>query len=226
MPPPSDLHLRCKLCDRVDLRDRRLREVIRDISSSNGLRSRLPLLRPSLEPAQELGLWATAMALGAFDSLGVLSQDAGVLVVGPDTEPAVEWLTPRAGSVRHLPDPATPLEVGEEDGSVGVILCSGAVERMRGPESARAAMRELHRVLRPGGVATVSLAYRLEGSPPGPPGRLLVDETGLRETTLGEDLTWAITSPLDLAVSSPVVERAGAHAWTSAHLLLVKPLFH
>ena len=200
--------------------------MIRDISSSNGRRSRLPLLRPSLGTAQELGLWAVAMALQAFDSLGVLSQDAEVLVVGPDTGPAVGWLTPRAARVRHLPDPATPLEVGEEDGSFGVILCSGTVERMRGPEEARAAMRELHRVLRPGGVAAVSLAYRLEGSPPGPAGRLLLDETGLRETALGEGLTWAITSPLDLAVSSPLVERDGAHVWTSAHLLLVKPLFH
>ena len=72
-------------------------------------------------------------------------------------------------------------------------------------------MRELHRVLRPGGVAAISTGFRLDGAAPGPSGRLLMDEAELRETILGDGLIWATASPLQLAASSPVVEEEGSH---------------
>ncbi len=166
------------------------------------------------------------MALHGFDLLGVLSGDADVLAVGPGVEEAVGRLRPGARLVEHLPEAASALRLDHEDASFGVILCAGAVERLAGLGEARSAALELHRVLRPGGVAAISLGFRLEGPAPGPPGRLLLDEPELRETLLGEGLIWATTSPLELAAAEPLVERDGAHAWTGAHVLLVKPLFH
>jgi SAM-dependent methyltransferase len=224
--PPSDLHLRCALCDRTDLNDRRLRKLISEVYSSNGLGSRLRFVLGPADDRKERARWELAMALYAFDRLGVLSDDQHALVVGPGTGPAVRWLAWQGVRVRHLPDPANPLEFGDEDGSFGVIHCSGTIESLAGLNEARAASRELHRVLRPGGVAAISAGFRLAGTALGPPGLLLLDEAALRQTVLGEGLTWALTSPLDLRASTPLVESRGTYAWTSVHLLLVKPLFH
>jgi SAM-dependent methyltransferase len=227
LPPPlSDPYLRCKLCERADLRDHPLRKLIREVYSQNGPGSRLPFGRRPGRSGEKRERWETAMALHAFDLLGVVSDQAEVLAVGSALEPAVRWLTPRTRRVCHLAAATSPLQPDHVDASFGVILCSGAIERLAGLREARAAVRELHRVLRPGGVGAISTGFRLGGAAPGPPGRLLMDEAELRETILGDDLIWATASPLQLAASSPVVEEEGSHVWTSVHLLLVKPLYH
>jgi SAM-dependent methyltransferase len=207
----SDQHLRCKLCDRDDFRDKGFRELIEE------------LYGPS--EGEERRRWEGGMAMRAFDALGVLSEDAKALVVGGDAE-AVDWMRRSVGRVDHLPAPTGRLRLHHDDESFGVVRCSSTLERLSGLEEARGAMVELYRVLRRGGVAAVAAPFRLEGPPPGPPGILLLDEAELREAVLGGGLAWAIATTLDTAASSAVVERQDGHAWTSVHLLLVKPLFH
>lgn len=224
MATSSDLHLRCTLCERGHLQDVDLRRIIKAVYSSNGLR--LPFMRRPNNVAEERARWEVAMAMHAFDRLGVLSDGPRVLVVAPDSGPAVRWLTPQAQMVRELAAPPTALMLEEEDGSFGVIHCARAFETLADLEHALKFSRELHRVLRPGGVAAISAGFRLEGPAPGPPGLLLFDEPELREVVLGDRLTWAVASPLDLSVADPPLERQGDHAWTSVHLLLVKPLSH
>jgi SAM-dependent methyltransferase len=224
LAPPSDLYLRCTLCERGHLQDADLRRIIKAVYSSNGLR--LPFMRRPDDVAEERARWEVAMAMHAFDRLGVLSGTPRVLVVAPDSGPAVRWLTPQAQAVRDLPAPPAGLELEEQDGSFGVIHCARAFEGLADLEEASKFARELHRVLRPGGVAAISAGFRLEGPAPGPQGMLLLDEPDLRDSILGDEVTWAIASPLHLAAETPVVERIDPHVWTSVHLLLIKPLFH
>ena len=106
----------------------------------------------------------------------------------------------------------------------------------------------MFRVLRPGGVLTLSTEFRLAGPPPGLPGTLLLDERELLDAIVG-DLNWSLLSRLDLhiddetlASSVPFAEAAadvrtlrdrwttyphivlheGEHRWTSIHIALVK----
>ncbi|HSD22924.1 MAG TPA: class I SAM-dependent methyltransferase [Solirubrobacterales bacterium] len=226
MTPRRDLQLRCALSDRADLRDGRLRALIKEVYSPKTMSWRLPFGRRSASDAEQRSRWEVAMALYAFHRLGVLDGKAAALVVGPQSGPAVDWLSARTDRLRSLQDPVSALAIDEEEGSFGAIQCSRTIERLGERDEARRACLELHRVLRPGGVAALSASFRLEGPAPGPPGLLLLDEPELRAAALGEGLTWAIASPLDLSASHPLMERRGRHAWTSVHLLLVKPLFH
>ena len=87
--------------------------------------------------------------------------------------------------------------------------------------------REIHRVVKPGGVAGITVGLRIDG----PDARVTVpsalDEAALRSVFLPDELSWAISDPLDTApADSKLASRDGEAVWTSAHLLLVKPLYH
>ena len=128
---------------------------------------------------------------------------------------------------RLVLQPMRPTDLRLEDGSLDVVLSANVLEHLSSIDEAMQVAREMHRVLKPGGVAAVSTTFRAEQSAEGPPGLLLFDEPELRAALLGDGLSWAIADPLDVsAPDSEVASRDGDQLWTSVHLLLVKPLYH
>ncbi len=86
----------CKLCELEDFADPELRELIRDVYSSD----REHFGDPEFPSGREYRkYWEVAMTLRAFRSLGVLRDDARVLGVGAGREATVYWLTRHVGEV-------------------------------------------------------------------------------------------------------------------------------
>jgi hypothetical protein len=242
MPMADPMQRHCKLCDRADFRDGQLQRLIREIYIGDRERSRrAPGKRwfqrfPS--GSEDRRYWDTAMSVRAFESLGVLSQDAELLGAGLAAEAEARWLTSRTRRVfasdldagrqwegpwnprRLVVQPMDPRELRYEDASMSGVFCAGAIERFGSFDQARRCVEEIHRVLRHGGVATIVVPFRLGGSGDRTSGRLLFDEQRLRELHGG--LLWTLATPLDTDVSDPLVSREGDQAWTSAHLALVK----
>ena len=77
---------------------------------------------------------------------------------------------------------------------------SGSLEHYGGYDEVVTAMREAWRVLKPGGICTVSTEFRLEGPPPGIPGVLMFDRDELERYVLGS-CPWGAFGEIDL--SSP-----------------------
>lgn len=92
------------------------------------------------------------------------------------------------------------LELRHPDASFDAIFSSSSVEHFGGPSEVRRSVQEMYRVLRPGGVLSLSTEYRLEGPGPGLPGTLLFNEPELRSIFL-DGLAWEPLSPLDFGVS-------------------------
>ena len=178
------------------------------------------------------------MSVRAFESLGVLRDDAELLGLGLGMEAEAGWLTGRARRVfasaidpggqsegswnprRLVVQAMDPLELHYEDGSMDGVFSAGSIERCAGFDQARRAVEEVHRVLRDGGVATITVPFLLEGSAELTARGLLFDEQRLRDLYGG--LLWTLATPLDTSVSDPLASRDHGAAWTSAHLALVK----
>jgi SAM-dependent methyltransferase len=114
-------------------------------------------------------------------------------------DPGAHWpgpWEPRRLVVQHM----NALDLMYEDESFDAIFSSSSIEHFGTPDDVRRAAAEMFRVLRPGGILSLSTEFRLEGPPPGLPGMLLLDERDIRDWIIG-DLAWAPVSPLDLAVS-------------------------
>ncbi len=146
--------------------------------------------------------------------------------------------------VRHM----NALELEFEDESFDAVFSSSSIEHFGEYADVRQAVEEIHRVLRPGGIAALSTEFRLEGSGPGLPGILMFDEPELRSLVL-DGLWWDPIDPLDTTISAQtlagevsfseviadftagrkdfrvyphLVLRDGSLLWTSVHLALVK----
>ena len=82
-----------------------------------------------------------------------------------------------------------------DDECFDAVFSSSSLEHFGGEDDVARAIDEMFRVLRPGGVLTLSTELRLAGPPPGPPGVLLFDDAQLRELVVGER-GWDLMSPL------------------------------
>jgi SAM-dependent methyltransferase len=80
------------------------------------------------------------------------------------------------------------------------IFSSSSVEHFGGPEEVRRSVEEMHRVLKPGGILSLSTEFRLEGPGPGVPGTLVFNEAELRAVFL-DGLAWEPLSALDFSIS-------------------------
>src|SRR5262245_16863716 len=86
----------CKLCELADFEDSELRELIRDVYSSD----REHFGEPEFPRGREYRkYWEVAMTLRVFDHLSVLRNDAEVLGVGAGHEATLYWLTRNVGRV-------------------------------------------------------------------------------------------------------------------------------
>jgi SAM-dependent methyltransferase len=91
-------------------------------------------------------------------------------------------------------------ELRYEDESFDGIFSSGSIEHFGTIEEIRRSAEEMFRVLRPGGVLSLSTEFRLEGPPPGLPGIVMFDAEQLDEYLVG-GLDWTPVSAFDAAVS-------------------------
>lgn len=109
--------------------------------------------------------------------------------------PASPW-HPRRLVVQHM----NALELRYEDRSFDAVFSSSSIEHFGSLDDVRRALAEMARVMKPGGILSLSTEFRLAGPPPGLPGTLLFDADELRRTVLA-DLPWEPVDPLDLSLS-------------------------
>jgi SAM-dependent methyltransferase len=109
-------------------------------------------------------------------------------------------------------------ELHYEDATFDGIFCTSSVEHFGDEQDVRQALAEMWRVLKPGGIVTLSTEFRLRGPPPGMPGTLLFDAAELEEIVV-RPLPWSPVEPLDLSVSErtlrTVVSLSAVHAGTA-----------
>lgn len=112
-------------------------------------------------------------------------------------------------------------ELRYEDESFDGVFSASSLEHFGTPADVRRAIEEMHRVLKPGGVLSLSTEFRLEGTEAGLPGILMFTESDLRELFLA-GLDWTPASEFDLrcsqATASCEVPFSEAAADVRAHL--------
>jgi len=92
------------------------------------------------------------------------------------------------------------LDLWYVDGSFDGVYSSGSLEHFGNHADIRRSVREMHRVLKPGGILSVSTEFRIEGPSPGMPGVLMFDESEIEELIFGA-ANWEATGPLSLGLS-------------------------
>jgi SAM-dependent methyltransferase len=80
------------------------------------------------------------------------------------------------------------------------LYSSGSIEHFGDYSDLGLALAEMVRVLKPGGVATLTTEYRLRGPGPGMPGTLLFSADEIAELIVGP-YPWELVQPLDLRLS-------------------------
>jgi SAM-dependent methyltransferase len=123
------------------------------------------------------------------------SANAGMLV-RPERYWPSAW-NPRRLVAQHM----NALDLRYEDGSFDGVFSSSSLEHFGTFDDVRRALREMTRVLRPGGVLALSTEYRLAGPPPGLPGVLMFDEADVLDL-IRTTADWDPLSPLDLRLSA------------------------
>lgn len=134
------------------------------------------------------------------------------------TEPGTAWdgpWNPRRLVVQHM----DALELQYEDDSFDAIFSSSSIEHFGTHDDVARSIREAHRVLKPGGVLTVSTELRLSGPGPGLPNILLFDRDELARC-VSDAAPWEPVGPerTELPDPSIAVDFADAAADVQAHV--------
>ena len=96
------------------------------------------------------------------------------------------------------------LDLQFEDATFDGIFSSGSIEHFGGHPEVRQAAREMGRVLKPGGILSVSTEFRLAGPSPGLPGILMFDAPELTELIV-EASGLELLTPFDASCSPETV---------------------
>jgi SAM-dependent methyltransferase len=118
-----------------------------------------------------------------------------VMMVEPKRYWPAAW-NPRRLVVQHM----NALDLQYEDGSFDGLFSSSSLEHFGTSDDIRRSVREMARVLKPGGVASISTEFRLAGAGPGLPNVLMFDERQVREWIIG-GADWEPVSPPVFTVS-------------------------
>jgi SAM-dependent methyltransferase len=127
-----------------------------------------------------------------------------------------------------------------EDESFDGIFSSSSIEHFGEREDVHRALAEMWRVLKPGGVVSLSTEYRVRGPGPGLSGTLIFDAAEIDDIIV-RPFAWELVEPLDLRLSErtratelPLAEAGGRYphlvlregelAFTSVHLALRKAI--
>ena len=116
------------------------------------------------------------------------------------TEPGSHWpfeWNARRLVVQHM----NALDLQYEDEAFDGIFSSSSVEHFGDLGAVSRSLDEMFRVLKPGGVLSISTEFRIEGASPGIPESLMFDAAELIETIVG-DRRWTLASPLNTDLSS------------------------
>jgi len=124
-------------------------------------------------------------------------QASASLLIDPVDFWPFEW-NPRRLVVQHM----DALDLRYEDESFDGVFSSSSIEHFGGPDAVACSLDEIWRVLKPGGVLSLSTEWRIEGPRGGPVegGTMLFDADDLRDLVLGER-PWSLLSPFDESIS-------------------------
>jgi SAM-dependent methyltransferase len=198
--------------------------------------------------------WATGRnrAVRLLRRLGFLRAKQGRIMLEMLTDPARLSPIPcnaRRIVVQHMDG----RNLRFEDNVFDIVFSSSSIEHFGSRENVSQAAREMGRVLKPGGLLTISTELRLEGQGEGMPGALVFSPEDFREVIIGPSGLVPIDEPsfevsaqtrsrlvtqdeisayyAELNAGKParwktmphIVLRSGEYTWTSFHLALTKP---
>lgn len=115
-------------------------------------------------------------------------------------DPSGQWpgaWNPRRLVVQHM----NALDLHYDDETMDAVFSSSSIEHFGTHDDVRRAIDEIFRVLKPGGVLSVSTEFRLGGPSPGFPGVLMFDRDQLLELVVGSR-GWSPMGAIDTSVSS------------------------
>jgi SAM-dependent methyltransferase len=127
------------------------------------------------------------------------------------TDPGRYWpgpWEPRRLVVQHM----DALDLRYPDDTFDGVFSASSIEHFGDLADVQRSLEEVRRVLRPGGVATISTEYRLAGPPPGLPGILMFDEHELGQLIAASGLE--LLEPLTLTLSDRT--HAGGQAFADS----------
>lgn len=88
-----------------------------------------------------------------------------------------------------------------EDASFDGVFSSGSIEHFGSLDQIQNSIREIYRVLKPGGVLALATEFRVEGPGIGFPGIVMFTPELIQERIIG-DLKWKLISPIDYSLSA------------------------
>lgn len=103
------------------------------------------------------------------------------------------------------------LDLRYEDESFDGIFTSSSIEHFGDQDQIRQSVREMARVLKPGGILSLSTEFNIQGEGPGLPGVHLFTQRELEEVIIGTG-NWRPLDEPDFAVSSKSLSRAVSFA--------------
>jgi SAM-dependent methyltransferase len=115
------------------------------------------------------------------------------------TDPGLNWpfaWNPRRLVAQHMDG----RELRHEDESFDGVFSTGSIEHFGTLDQIAQSMREIHRVLKPGGIVALTTEFRVEGPDHGSPGLIFFSPELIQERLIG-DLPWRLLSPCDYRLS-------------------------